>query len=264
MYEKAYNQEFVKPGENVSRNYFNQIDYFNEKEYNNDIPIEIKNPKTSKLIRDEIGRSTLKPGVYEIELYDYGDEQYKIYTINYKSLDNWKIVDEEVEDRYAINKSSKETASRDGNSRSRIQNNVSYYEQNENTKTATNNVGLFNSNKGYTNTSRKNNTQINRNQEQRTIKNSEKGSINLPINRKYDIGGINGVNNITDNETRENVINNYNEAVKLAENGANYVYNVADYDEKEYNDISGIELPKQQYARLSEAVAEEKDILNQV
>lgn len=171
----------------TTHNYFENVANFNELEYNSIENKRISSSKTWKSLKDTIDSAVknkeIFPGVNEIELYDYGDEKYKKYTIYYKDIDNWKIADEEiVEDYFGGNngayKYSKNIDSGNGATRSESINNQWNNEQTENGKETTTNVELSKRNKRNSDSNRNNNNEVNRNQTNGGLEKTS--SFNLP------------------------------------------------------------------------------------
>jgi hypothetical protein len=189
-FERAFSEEGnYKNSGNIERHYFNNVDYFDEIEYNKSIPEQLDS-KTWKSIDDSIGREELKPGVYETEAFDYANDTWKRYTIMYKEKGEYKIVDSESidENDYTeganneLKKYSRETYTRDEGTRS----NRVYLEGNnkqiKNGKETTNDVRLPVRNEGYSDTNRENNNEVNRNKKYGGLE--ESSSFNLPRNVK--------------------------------------------------------------------------------
>lgn len=193
-FEKAFAQEGnYENTKNIEKYYFNKVANFDEMEYNSIENKRISSSKTWKSLKDTIDSAIknkeIYPGVNEIELYDYGDKKYKKYTIYYKDITNWKIVDEEISnDYYGGNHESNEfaenTNERDGRARSREDNNKWNNEQIKDSRETTDDARLFNRNQRNSNTNRDNNIEINRNKKQVELENSSSFSLQ-DIKNKY-------------------------------------------------------------------------------
>jgi hypothetical protein len=212
-FERAFSEEGnYKNSGNIERHYFNNVDYFDEIEYNKAIPEQLDS-KTWKSIDDSIGREELKPGVYETEAFDYANDTWKRYTIMYKEKGEYKIVDSESidENDYTeganneLKKYSRETYTGDEGTRG----NRVYLErdnkQTKNRKETADDVRLPIRNKEYSDTNRKNNIEVNRNKKYEGLEKSS--SFNMPENVK-DIKNMNeflrkAVENETNHEWKE-------------------------------------------------------------
>lgn len=192
-FERAYNEKgnYSKEEQTSKRYYFSNVANFDEIEYNNIDSIKISSTKTWKSIKDEIDSAVknkeIFPGVNEIELYDYGDKAYKIYTIYYKDIGDWKIIEETPTgglygENYETDSTSRKIANGDEGTRSNYNNNKGNNEQTKNSKTTARDVRLSIENEGDTNTNRNNNIEINKNKKYREL--DESSSFTLPKNVK--------------------------------------------------------------------------------
>ena len=187
----------------TSKNSFTNVEKYNEIEYNKARKKikRVESSKTWKSLRDNVDSAVknreIYPGVNEIELYDYGDDIYKKYTIYYKDISDWFVIDiDSAIDYYGgedgTYKYSKTTTK--GNDRTGWNevDNKWNNEQVKNREKTTNDVRLSERNEGYSDEQWNDNTKVDRYKRDGGLE--ESSSFNLQKNKDGTLLALHNLN----------------------------------------------------------------------
>ncbi len=171
---------------NIEKFFVENIDSFNDKEYNNLIDKHVSK-KDYALICTILGEQNYSSGIKEFEAYNYEQKKYVKYTVYLKNQQEFKIADiEEIDkgvDDYDSYKYSISSVKRIEKPRSRQRDSKFSNEQIKNGRATGKNDRLYDINSKRENSQRDNNPSIGENKK-KSIKNSEKSSFSLPEEAK--------------------------------------------------------------------------------